>query len=197
MNWIIGILAFLGLYINLLYNFLANEELLKDKYYLKLYILAYISTAFVLTAASLYLEWASSVLVFNWIVGLTLPQIALYYITKNKYKNYETWADSKLKENQRIIEDLNRSQNELKKSIATSLALSDSFFVEMLFSGGCNKNEIEQIFRDRRDDHVLHGLLTKEVKQIYDDSIKIIIASKFMFKDYELIGRFVSIPKNL
>jgi len=197
MNWIIGILAFLGLYINLLYNFLEDKELLKNKYNLKLYILAYIITAFVLTAASLYLEWESSVLVFNWIVGLTLPQIAIYYITKRNYKNYETWADSKLKEKQRVIEDLNRSQNELKKSIATSLALSDSFFVETLFSGGCNKNEIEQILRNRRDDHVLHGLLTKDVKQIYDASIKIIIESKFMFKDYKSMGRLSSIPKSL
>ncbi len=197
MNWIIGILAFLGLYINLLYNCLEDKQLLKDKYNLKLYILAYIITAFVLTATSLYLEWESSVLVFNWIVGLTLPQIAIYYITKRNYKNYETWADSKLKEKQLVIEDLNRSQNELKKSIATSLALSDSFFVEMLFSGGCNKNEIEQILRNRRDDHVLHGLLTKDVKQIYDASIKIIIESKFMFKDYKSMGHLSSIPKSL
>src|SRR5271169_7162486 len=134
MNWIIGILAFVGLYINLLYNFLENKKLLKDKYNLKLYILSYLFTAFVLTAASSYLEWASSMLVFNWLVGLTLPQISFYYITKSSYKNYETWADSKLKEKQRAIEDLNRSQNELKKSIATSLALSDSSFVEMLFN---------------------------------------------------------------
>jgi hypothetical protein len=189
MNWIIGILAFVGLYINLLYNFLENKELLKDKYNLKLYILSYLFTAFVLTAASSYLEWASSMLVFNWLVGLTLPQISFYYITKSSYKNYETWANSKLKEKQRAIEDLDRSQNELKKSIATSLALSDSFFVEMLFNGGCSKDEIEQILRDRRDDHILQGLLTKDVKQIYDDSIKIIIGSKFMFKDYKLMGR--------
>lgn len=136
-------------------------------------------------------------LVFNWLVGLTLPQISFYYITKSSYKNQETWADSKLKEKQRAIEDLNRSQNDLKKSIATFLALSDSFFVEMLFSGGCNKDEIEQIMRDRRDDHILQGLLTKDVKQIYDDSIKIIIGSKFMFKDYKLMGRLGSISKVL
>ncbi|GEM_PF-4313019 len=92
---------------------------------------------------------------------------------------------------------MNRSQNDLKKSIATFLALSDSFFVEMLFSGGCNKDEIEQIMRDRRDDHILQGLLTKDVKQIYDDSIKIIIGSKFMFKDYKLMGRLGSISKVL
>jgi|GEM_PF-4658132 hypothetical protein len=39
MNWIIGILAFSGLYMKLFYNFLENKELLKDKYNLKLYVL--------------------------------------------------------------------------------------------------------------------------------------------------------------
>jgi hypothetical protein len=202
MSWIIGILAFFGLLINLIFNVFENKELLKDNKNFGFYMLVYIVTAFVLTATCLYPEWAGSMPVFNGLVGLSLPQVALYQLTKNKFKdhekstaetlqkteddfkNYQSLTDRELKQKEAVINDLNRTQEELMNKFASSLVLYDNFFVDTYYKAGADKNCIEQIFRDKSYEYVKQGLLTEDAKIVYDTSISICINNKFILSEY-------------
>ena len=197
MIWTTILAILIGLLINLIFNYLTSQDLLKDPRNKKFYFCIWILTAVVLIIARATPEWTTeTTLLFYTVIGFSLPQMLLSILANNNYKdtneklkqkereyelsnilannNYKDIND-KLKQKEKDCENLLKNYENLSKRTVGNLTVCDKLLVEQLCGKDIDTKQIMKIFESRSENLQLLETFTEKARQDYLASISVAI----------------------